>query len=220
MSPDNGHHSTVATPEELLAQVHSADVLARGSLGRQLAAHAGDGRVDRALLGLLLDAKDTFVTEETAEALLKRRDVPGLRLVAEGLAEGDEGQRNWIGDVLNDVCMQTRDDWNSTLKLLDSIREDESEAVRLGAEELRSLFVEAQSSEQAGTVVSRDRWAARQTTSLLGLIPLAALFLVGGLGVLVASRLGVSQWIGVLIGAAAGFLLSRMLLRRAFRGRA
>ena len=65
-----------------------------------------------------------------------------MRLVAKAMAEGDETTRNWIEDALNDECMQTEEDFNSTLELLRLTSEDDDEVVRRGLEALRLLFVE------------------------------------------------------------------------------
>jgi hypothetical protein len=90
----------------------------------------------------LHDPENTYVIAETAAGLLGRRDVSGLRLVAKAVAQGDETTRNWLEDALNDECMQTREDWDTTLELLRLVSEDEDEVVRRGAEAMHLLFVE------------------------------------------------------------------------------
>jgi hypothetical protein len=62
-----------------------------------------------------------------------------------------------------------------------------------------------------------ERWPRRQGTALLGMVALAALIVGAGLGGLVAEAIGMSDWIGVLLGAVGGYLLSRWLLHRWFR---
>ncbi|MDQ1584803.1 MAG: hypothetical protein QOH80_168 [Actinomycetota bacterium] len=65
-----------------------------------------------------------------------------------------------------------------------------------------------------------ERWPRRQGTALLGMVPIVALFAGVGLGGLVAKAVGVPDWIGALLGAVAGFFLSRWVLRLWFAERA
>jgi hypothetical protein len=58
----------------------------RKAAGRRLAAAADIPAVTEVLERLLLDDADTAVCQETADALLRRRDVHGLRLVLAALA--------------------------------------------------------------------------------------------------------------------------------------
>ncbi|MEU0036238.1 hypothetical protein [Streptomyces sp. NPDC006333] len=62
----------------------------RAAAGRQLAAIAGREEVAPFLERLLLDPHDTGVTQETAEALLQRRDFVGLRIVLAALSLAEE----------------------------------------------------------------------------------------------------------------------------------
>ena len=69
----------------------------RAAAGRQLAAWAEREEVGPILERLLLDAHDTAVTQETAQALLERRDLVGLRAVLAALSRAEEW---WTADQL------------------------------------------------------------------------------------------------------------------------
>ncbi|MEV2231869.1 hypothetical protein AB0H69_25345 [Streptomyces phaeochromogenes] len=58
----------------------------RACAGRRLAAAALSDELVDILLRLLLDPDDTAVTKDTAEALLKRGDTPGLRCILVALS--------------------------------------------------------------------------------------------------------------------------------------
>ncbi|MFF2778919.1 hypothetical protein ACFVU3_28990 [Streptomyces sp. NPDC058052] len=94
----------------LRGPLHDASSLSwavRAAAGRRLAASAdAPGAVD-ALRRLLLDEWDTAVTQETAEALLERRDVIGLRLVLEALAAADDDTADQLDDAITSVCRQS-----------------------------------------------------------------------------------------------------------------
>ncbi|MEV7420708.1 hypothetical protein [Streptomyces sp. NPDC089919] len=66
---------------DAIAAAESTDWSVRAAAGRRLAAGARVEDVAEVLHRLLLDARDTGVTSETASALLARRDLAGLRLV-------------------------------------------------------------------------------------------------------------------------------------------
>ncbi|MEU1709468.1 hypothetical protein ABZ478_29595 [Streptomyces sp. NPDC005706] len=70
----------------------------RAAAGRQLAAIAGQEEVAPVLERLLLDLHDTGVTQETAEALLQRRDLVGLRTVLAALSRAEAW---WTADQLD-----------------------------------------------------------------------------------------------------------------------
>ncbi|MFJ3639268.1 hypothetical protein ACIPRD_05875 [Streptomyces sp. NPDC090108] len=70
--------------QELSAAKRNAEAPAwsvRGAAGRQLAGSDKIDEVADVLHRLLLDAQDTWVIQETAEALLERKDTIGLRYV-------------------------------------------------------------------------------------------------------------------------------------------
>ncbi|MFG2479971.1 hypothetical protein [Streptomyces fagopyri] len=77
----------------LMAALHDTESESwscRAAAGRQLAAIAGRAEVAQFLERLLLDPHDTGVTQETAEALLQRRDLVGLRIVLAALSQAEE----------------------------------------------------------------------------------------------------------------------------------
>src|SRR5690349_13549281 len=81
--------STTGVPTtlaEALASAGDASVQVRAAAGVVLASTPDLHAVADVLLRLLLDPEDTYVTSETADALVRRRDVPGMRLVVTALA--------------------------------------------------------------------------------------------------------------------------------------
>ncbi|MQY10840.1 hypothetical protein SRB5_09530 [Streptomyces sp. RB5] len=66
----------------------------RGAAGRQLAGSNKIEEVADVIHSLLLDAQDTWVIQETAEALLERKDTIGLRYVL--LAYGQAGTNDAV----------------------------------------------------------------------------------------------------------------------------
>lgn len=73
----------------------------RAAAGVVLASSQDLEPVTDVLLRLLLDQVNTFVTSETADALIGRGDVAGMRLVVLALARvDDENTENWIWDVV------------------------------------------------------------------------------------------------------------------------
>jgi HEAT repeat protein len=81
-----------------LRDAESESWACRAAAGRQLAAIAGQEEVAPVLERLLLDPYDTGVTQETAEALLQRRDLVGLRFVLAALSRAEEW---WTADQLD-----------------------------------------------------------------------------------------------------------------------
>ncbi|MCB5166569.1 hypothetical protein LG634_17210 [Streptomyces bambusae] len=67
--------------EQFVEMADSPDWAVRAEAGRRLAAEPRIERYSGVLHRLLLDARDTGVTSETAAALLARRDLAGLRAV-------------------------------------------------------------------------------------------------------------------------------------------
>jgi hypothetical protein len=59
-------------------------------------------------------------------------------------------------------------------------------------------------------------WGRRQVEALAGLIPVAALVLAGDLGGWLVESVGGPYSVGVVLGAVAGFIVSRAALRRVF----
>ncbi|MFJ9820966.1 hypothetical protein ACIRU3_38020 [Streptomyces sp. NPDC101151] len=105
----------------------------RAAAGRQLAAVAGQEEVTPVLERLLLDPHDTGVTQETAEALLQRRDLVGLRIV---LAMLSRTEAWWTadqldGDVFNHQSWMIADGRRDQfVQQLEALASDEDAGVR------------------------------------------------------------------------------------------
>ncbi|MDG4861646.1 hypothetical protein P8605_26265 [Streptomyces sp. T-3] len=121
--------------QELRAAISNADSPAwsvRAEAGRQLAMSARLDEVADVLHRLLLDAQDTAVTAETAEALLARKDTAGLRSVL--LA------RSWAAEPATAAEIQAAldcdPDWLTTegadrlIKQLRELAADDDDGVR------------------------------------------------------------------------------------------
>ncbi|GAA3823227.1 hypothetical protein CSO01_32730 [Cellulomonas soli] len=78
----------------------SSDVLMRAAAGVRLAATLDLDNASDTLLSLLHDPENTFVTQETAEALVGRRDHQGLRLLLRAYADADELSGYYIRDAI------------------------------------------------------------------------------------------------------------------------
>ncbi len=126
-------------PAELLRLAASSHPEDRAHAGRRLAPRAGHDHVDELLLELLLDKSTTFVTYETAEALLERREPAATRVIARAAALADPRDLSieWLGDAVNDVWLQEADDVRAALSLTADLSDDPEATVREGAEKLR-----------------------------------------------------------------------------------
>ncbi len=120
---------------ELLSGARAETWAVRAEAGRQLARHAGNPTVDVVLDGLLLDPADTGVSVATAEALLERRDVIGLRVYLSALSRADDDTGYHLRDSLS-LLMQTRGDVDDLQQRLRDLRSDEDPSVRAGATEV------------------------------------------------------------------------------------
>lgn len=88
----------------------SASWSVRAASGRRLAAVPEVPEVAEVLHRLLLDGRDTFVTQETAEAMLGRWDVLGLRMVLAALASADDDTGDHLDAAILNVCGQSKED--------------------------------------------------------------------------------------------------------------
>lgn len=82
----------------------------RAAAGRRLAAAAEHPGAAEVLPRLLRDGQDTFVVQETAEALLERGDVLGLRMVLAARVGANDDVRDHIGAAILNVCCQSDED--------------------------------------------------------------------------------------------------------------
>ncbi|MFD8933440.1 hypothetical protein [Streptomyces mirabilis] len=127
----------------------------RAAAGRHLAAIAGQEEVEPVLERLLLDPHDTGVTQETAEALLQRRDLVGLRIVLATLsrAEAWETADQLDGEVYNHQSWMIADGRRDQfVQQLEALTADEDAGVR--EEALR--FLGSDPEAVAPTPVKRD----------------------------------------------------------------
>ncbi len=99
---DEARHAVVAT---LIGLAGSPNYRDRADAGRSLASFAEVPEAGKALLDLVLDAGDTFVTRETVTALLRRQDTIGLAVVASALTAADANHADWIHTAVLDVFM-------------------------------------------------------------------------------------------------------------------
>ncbi|WP_406055939.1 hypothetical protein OG462_08265 [Streptomyces sp. NBC_01077] len=86
---------------------------------------------------LLLDERDTGVTRETAEALLERWDVLGVRMVLAALVRADDNAADHLGFAINDVCRQSDEDVERLRELVSALTDDADAAV---AREARGIL--------------------------------------------------------------------------------
>ena len=110
----------------------SSDWQARANAGDQLAAFAGDPAVDELLGRLLLDPDNTAVTVATAEALLARRDLVGLRVFTLAYGRADDDNGNDLNDSMYSV-RQSTEDQDGLIGRLRLVALDEDQDVRTGA---------------------------------------------------------------------------------------
>lgn len=105
----------------------------RAEAGSRLAALAGDPEIDTALDRLLLDPNDTGVTLRTAEALLSRCDLPGLRVFVRAWDRADLDTGNWLGDSTYSVRQSIEDQTALMGRLLVLADGDADASVQTGA---------------------------------------------------------------------------------------
>jgi hypothetical protein len=104
----------------------------RAESGRRLAALAGDPEIDAVLDRLLLDPDDTAVTLHTAEALLARRDLPGLRPFTRAWAGADSNHGDWLATATYSVRQSIADQAGLAARLR-ALAADSDPSVRAGA---------------------------------------------------------------------------------------
>jgi hypothetical protein len=85
----------------LVRLADSPDYRCRVDAGRALASFVEECLARPVLLNLVLDAEKTFVTLETAEALLRRKDVAGLVIVSAAAAAAAAAAENEVADWLH-----------------------------------------------------------------------------------------------------------------------
>ncbi|MFG2814083.1 hypothetical protein [Streptomyces sp. NPDC048410] len=133
-SPGDQELSTV------LRNADSPDWSVRAALGRRLAASDELDEVADVLHRLLLDLRDSAVTQETAEALLARKDTAGLRCV---LLASSHAVEFWTLDQLGDA-LDCNPEWMTTegadrlIQQLHELAADDDAGVRDEAQRILS----------------------------------------------------------------------------------
>jgi hypothetical protein len=112
----------------------------RADAGDALAALAELPEARDALLDLVLDADDTFVTLRTAAALLRRHDRIGLALVGRALARADDNRADWIGTALHDVLGVFAVDRDAAVRDTADLLRDARGSERAGLERLAAAL--------------------------------------------------------------------------------
>jgi hypothetical protein len=120
----------------------SGDYQDRADGGRALANFAEATGSRETLVRLVLDASDTFVTLMTAEALLRRQDRAGLKIVAEALFSADLQHRTYIHEAVTAVFMVFAAERDRAVETCDSLSLDANTQVRGGAVELRGMLTQ------------------------------------------------------------------------------
>ncbi|MGF1432322.1 HEAT repeat domain-containing protein [Kitasatospora sp. LaBMicrA B282] len=128
------HRLGLAAALELSRSPHWSD---RVAAGRALAAAAEVPTAEAALGRLLVDAQDTAVTQETAEALLARWDVCGLRLVLAAYQHADDESADHLQGAILNTCRQSAADIVRLDLLCRQLAGDPDPEVRAEAERLR-----------------------------------------------------------------------------------
>jgi hypothetical protein len=136
---DDARHAVVTA---LIGLAESPDHRDRADAGRGLASFAEIPEAGRALAGLVLDPGDTFVTRETATALLRRQDTVGLAIVASALAAAGPHHTDWIHTAVHDVFMMFSRDRDAALRECDALTRDPDDQIRRGGRQLTDVLEE------------------------------------------------------------------------------
>jgi hypothetical protein len=134
----HARHDVVSALVKLAASTSYSD---RADAGRALAGFAESPPARRLLVALLLDADDTFVTRETAEVLLRRRDAVGLATVASALAVADFGQTTQIVDAVFEVYGIYADQRDAAVRVCGELLDEADESQRQGVTQLRDALL-------------------------------------------------------------------------------
>ncbi|WAZ26576.1 hypothetical protein STRCI_008170 [Streptomyces cinnabarinus] len=127
----------------------SPDWAVRVAAGRQLAMSTRIEEMADVLVRLLLDAQDTGVTQETAHALLARKDAVGLRCVVMAMSRVTE---TWTADELNaalngDAAWMTDEGTDRLILQLKELAGDADHGVR---DEARRILAQIRRPEESG----------------------------------------------------------------------
>jgi hypothetical protein len=126
----------------LVGLAASPDHRDRADAGRALASFAEMPEARGPLVGLVLDAADTFVTRAVSEALLRRQDVVGLGVVASALAVAGPNHADWIHTAVLDVFGVFSHDRDVAVRECEILIQGADERVRRGASQLTGMLAE------------------------------------------------------------------------------
>jgi hypothetical protein len=119
--------------DDLLALARSNLWSDRARAGEELSAHAGQAAVDVVLQGLLLDAEDTAVIADTADALFARGDLAAWRVVAAAWGRAAPEQADHLsGSLSRALFAASLDDGKAEgiRKALAALMADKDQAIR------------------------------------------------------------------------------------------
>ncbi|MEU5211091.1 HEAT repeat domain-containing protein [Streptomyces sp. NPDC020742] len=125
-----------------LAEASSPSWAQRVRAGRALAGFAGSPEAAEVLVRLLLDAEDTAVTRQTAEALAQVGTVAAIRLIALAIAGADDSRFDWLQAGVYDALVEPDGvpdlvaAWVGLEAVCAQLARDPEEAVRRGAAEI------------------------------------------------------------------------------------
>lgn len=109
----------------------------RADAAQCLAPFVGDDEVDSRLIELACDPENTYVTETTVAALVRRQDVPGWRLVAHAFAvEPDDHTKDHMTDAIRDTLVFHEEAETEGRAALEELARDEVPEVASGASDL------------------------------------------------------------------------------------
>lgn len=124
----------------LIRLAESPDYRDRADAGHGLASFAEIPEARVSLLGLVLDAGDTYTTRVTAEALLRRQDSAGLAVVASALADADPNHADWIHTAVLDVFGVFSRDRDAAVRECEALARDSAEQARRGVGQLIAML--------------------------------------------------------------------------------
>ncbi|MEU8663818.1 hypothetical protein [Actinoplanes philippinensis] len=130
----------LAAVAALIGLAGSPDHRDRADAGRSLASFAEVPGAGEALSGLMLDAGDTFITRETATALLRRQDSVGLAMVASALTVADDNHADWIHTAVLDVFMVFAHERDAALRECEALAGGADEQIHRGARQLIDML--------------------------------------------------------------------------------
>lgn len=94
------------------------------------------------LLRLVLDPGDTFVTRQTTQGLLRRKDRVRLTIVASAVAVASDNHADYIHAAIVDVFSIFSSDLDEALRLCEELSGNTDDHVALGARRLHESLAE------------------------------------------------------------------------------